>query len=438
MSKNLVVYRKVYDYSIRNIKQVIEMNLQGNQRSIRFGFGHYKNKKAEYLAFGRSMAEYIRDDDYEGALDLINESYVRCQGSWSDFMNEHFSYHFFHCHDCEAIFHEDEEHNAYDDYSVCQHCADHNYRYSDRNSYWVRDDDEDHEEHEHIREYHTSSENLGHIPSRYDIRKPRVLLGLELEMEIKDSYSRDERAGELLDNLGSYTDPEGLTYDYALCEHDGSLDHGFEMVTSYTGLDVHAQQLKFFEGGLRGAISHDSDNCGLHVHICKADMTTLHGAKMILFINDQANHKLVRAIARRDDSEYAKIKNKKDDTYWLKDAVGCDTKRAQLRSLNADRYEALNFKNTNTVEFRLFKGSLVYSTIMSCLEFTYATWFFCRESSNKNLTTEHFLKFICANENRADTRFLRAYLKAKGFDLPEKNTVVQFPKSSPNQLKKVA
>ena len=148
---------------------------------------------------------------------------------------------------------------------------------------------------------------------------------------------------------------------------------------------------------------------------------------------------MIRAIARRNDSDYAKIKNKKDDTYWLKDAVrGCDTKRSQLRSLNADRYEALNFKNTNTVEFRLFKGSLVYSTIMACLEFTYATWFFTRQSSTKNLTIDYFLKFICANENRADTKNLRAYLKAKGFDLPEKNTVVPFPNQSTNQLKKVA
>jgi hypothetical protein len=97
--------------------------------------------------------------------------------------------------------------------------------------------------------------------------------------------------------------------------------------------------------------------------------------------------------------------------------------------LNRDRYEALNFKNANTIEFRLFKGSLVYSTIMSCLEFTYATWFFCRDASTKNLTTENFLKFICANENRGDTKFLRAYLKNKGFDLPEKSNVVQLSKS---------
>jgi hypothetical protein len=432
--KNLVVYRRAYAYSISNLRDQIRANLKGVFRSDRFAYAwNRKNTKAQYWAFGRAMGDCIRDDDVSEALDLINRSDVHCRQGWASFMDDRFSDNFFHCQDCENLFHQDEEHNCYDDYSVCESCANHSYHYSDRHNYWVRDDDE--EENQNIREYHTCSENLGHIPSRYDDRKPRVLLGLELEMEIKDSYCRDDRAGVLLENVGDY---QGHTY--ALCENDGSLDHGFEMVTAYTGLDVHAEQLQYFaEGGLKGAISHDSDNCGLHVHICKADMTTLHGAKMILFINDQANHKLIKAIARRDSSDYAKIKNKKDDTYWLKDAVrGCDTKRSQLRSLNADRYEALNFKNTNTVEFRLFKGSLVYSTIMSCLEFTYATWFFTRQSSTKNLTTDYFLKFICANENRADTKNLRAYLKAKGFDLPEKNTVVAFPTQSPNQLKKVA
>jgi hypothetical protein len=434
--KNLVVYRRAYAYSISNIRDQIRANLRGVSRSDRFSYAwSRKNTKAQYWAFGRAMSDCIRDNDSFEALDLINRSDVHCRQGWASFMDDHFSDNFFHCQDCENLFSTDEEHNCYDDYSVCNSCADHSYRYSDRNSYWVRDDDEEYSENKNIREYHTCSDHLGHIPSKYDDRKPRVLLGLELEMEIKDSYCRDDRAGDLLKNVGEYKN-----HTYALCENDGSLDHGFEMVTAYTGLDVHSEQLKFFaEGGLKGAISHDSDNCGLHVHICKADMTTLHGAKMILFINDQANYKLIKAIARRDDSDYAKIKNKKDDTYWLKDAVrGCDSKRSQLRSLNADRYEALNFKNTNTVEFRLFKGSLVYSTIMSCLEFTYATWFFTRQSSTKNLTTDHFLKFICANENRADTKNLRAYLKAKGFELPEKNTVVAFPTQSPNQLKKVA
>jgi hypothetical protein len=189
-------------------------------------------------------------------------------------------------------------------------------------------------------------------------------------------------------------------------------------------LDVHQEQLSFFKDDLykplKGAKSHDTNTCGLHVHICKSEMTTLHGAKMILFINDQANQSLIKAIARRDSS-YGSIKNKKDDKGWLKESLEVNGKRSQLRRLNRDRYEALNFQNDRTVEFRLFKGSLKYDTIMACLEFTYATWFFCREASTKNLTVDYFLKFICANENKKDTKFLRAFLKSKGFSMPESN-----------------
>lgn len=432
---NLIQLRK-QGGSICYIHRVISNNHSGS-RDHRWGYGrsNFLDLRRRYKNFGRDMAVFIRDQDGSSALDLIADSNVNHRFGWVDFMDHHFHDEHFACHDCDNIFSTDDAHNAYDDYSVCGSCVD-NFRYSNRHGYYVRDDDE--EELENIREYHTSSECLGHIPSKYDKRTPRVLLGLELEMEIKDNYCRDERAGILLDSVGKYRHSNLNFYDYALCENDGSLENGFEMVTAYTGLNVHAKQLEFFKSGLRGAISHDSDNCGLHVHICKADMSTLHGAKMILFINDQANQKLIKAIARRDGSSYAKFKNKQSDKQWLKDAIGCESKRSQLRNLNHDRYEALNFKNDKTIEFRLFKGSLVYETIMSCLEFTYATWFFTRESSAKNMTIDGFLKFICANENRADTKFLRAYLKAKGFELPEKNTVVQFPKQSDNQLLKVA
>lgn len=430
---NLITYRSHFNYNARDLRTVIKNNLQSHGFVTFNRFGTFRNllaKRQAYREFGKNMALFIQDDDECSAMDAINNSDIRNNCGWVDFMNEHFSGSYFICHDCDNIFSDDDAHNAYDDYSVCGNCCDYNYRYSNRHGYYVQDDDEDYYENQHIGEYHSSSENLGHIPSKYDNRKPRVLLGLELEMEIKSSYSRDERAGELLSNIGVY---EG--HQYALCENDGSLDEGFEMVTAYTGLDVHAQQLKYFEDGLKGAISHDSDNCGLHVHICKADMTTLHGAKMVLFINDQANHKLIKAIARRDASDYAKFKNKSENREWIKDALTCESKYSQLRNLNSDRYEALNFKNNKTIEFRLFKGSLVYSTIMACLEFTYATWFFTRDSSTKNLTIDGFLKFICSAQNRADTKFLRAYLKAKGFDLPEKN-VIPFPQ--PTNLQKVA
>jgi hypothetical protein len=348
-------------------------------------------------------------------------------------MHAKFGGHFCSCDDCGYITHEDNLLSVNDgDRSVCDDCRDNNYHYSEYLDCYVDSDYEDDNgrEYENIGEYHTSSENLGHIPSKYDNRTPRVLLGLELEMEIASGYSLDGRAGELLENVGHYRTSDNTPYTYALCEQDGSLDNGFEMVTAYTGLDVHKEQLQFFKQTFAGATSHKTSTCGLHIHICKADMSTLHAAKMVLFINDSDNQKLVYALARRDSSSYSKIHDKKNDKHWLKDAMQAGKraednnklqKRYQIRNLNADRYEALNFKNDRTIEFRLFKGSLKYQTIMACLEFTFATWHFCKDAGQNQLTTSEFLKFICRAENRSDTRFLRTYLKEKGFELPEKS-----------------
>jgi hypothetical protein len=154
---------------------------------------------------------------------------------------------------------------------------------------------------------------------------------------------------------------------------------------------------------------------------------------MVFFINDTNNYQLIKAVARRDAS-YGKIKDKKSDTSWLKDVVRHrKDKQNQLRGLNSDRYEALNFNNDKTIEFRLFKGSLKYETIMACLEFTYATWHFCKDAGIDQLTTNQFIQFICMPQNKSDTRFLRVYLKNKGFDM-----ACGMPTVCPDHLRKVA
>jgi len=194
------------------------------------------------------------------------------------------------------------------------------------------------------------------------------------------------------------------------------LNYGFELVTGYTGLDVHEKQLAYFKKPIRGLRSHDTSTCGLHIHIDKRNVTLNHATKMILFMNDSGNQKLIKTIARRSSNRFCKVLNKKADYSWLKSA-----KRSSdpLRQLNEDRYECLNFHNDNTIEFRLFKGTLKFESIMSCLEFTYATWFFCKDNGYQDLNTDNFIQFICKPENRSDTKYLRAYLKSHLFDIPE-------------------
>ena len=398
-----------------------------------------EKRRADRKEFALSFAQCVRDQDSVEALDLINEYRAKdISHDFSGIFCSVFGVDLFQCGDCSNYFCDDEYHNVQDDYGVCNDCVN-NYHYSDRNQYYSEyadDDDEENRDYENIGGRHSSKHELGHIPSLYDQRKPRVLLGLELEMEIDDKYDLDDRAGLLLSSLGQYQTPSD-NYLYALCEEDCSIDRGFELVTAYTGLEVHAKQLEFFDTRFKGATSHNTSTCGLHVHICKSDMTTLHASKMVLFINDPANHDLVFALARRDQSSYCKIYDKKSDKSWIKNALLRTKRKDQIQSLNPDRYEALNFQNDKTVEFRLFKGTLKYETIMACLEFTFATWHFCREASTSQLTTSGFLEFICQPENRKDTKFLRSFLREKGFVLPMKLELVK-PANQPAVEKQLA
>ena len=404
----------------------------------------YLRAKVAWKILGKNLTDAIRDEDPQSALDVINQHLNLGRSRWLDLLNELFSEQFAECHDCDYLFLDDDLCSIYDgDYYVCEDCRSSRYHYSDRRDMYVADDDtqdEDEDERENnsvIGEYHSSKHELGHIPSKYDDRKTCVLLGLELEMEIGEGYDRYNKAGELLGALGYRVD---AGKQYALCEQDGSLDCGFEMVTGYTGLDVHAEQLAFFKQRFAGAKSHNTRTCGLHVHVCKAGMSLLHASKLVLFINDEKNHDLIKTIARRTESSYSVFKDKSVDKSWIKDAVRTahpetratqpddyerdyrngSRKRNALRNLNSSRYEALNFNNEKTVEFRLFKGSLKYTTIMACLEFSFISWFFARDTSQTQLTTANFLKYICLENNRRDTRHLRAYLTDKGYTLPFK------------------
>jgi hypothetical protein len=265
-----------------------------------------------------------------------------------------------------------------------------------------------------IGEYHTSRRILGHIPSDADKETPRVLVGLELELE---TTNRLNAARYVIDRAGKT--PDG--YRYALCENDGSLDDGFEIVTGYSGISTHRAMLErlLVSGKIPNAQSHNTTTCGLHVHVCKASMTMYHAAKLIMFIHAPENQDFIRLLARRASNGYAEVCDKKNDKYWLQRAHN-RTKQGYsrmdaLQSLNeASRYEALNFRNYSTIEFRMFRGTLKASTVLACLEFARICWFFSRDTSANNLTALAFMEYINRPENRADTAALRAYYKEKG------------------------
>jgi len=217
---------------------------------------------------------------------------------------------------------------------------------------------------------------------------------------------------------------------YATFEHDGSV--WFEMVSGFGPLELHREVLLHILQGegkdrhaFRGELnSHDGGACGFHVHLAKP--TSLrHALKMVKFYHATVNRPLIEKVARRYATRFATIIPNKavDHDEAVRDAWQAQAaelrRRPQLkaqyikqaiRNINPQRYETLNFHNENTVEVRIFRGTLVPTTAVACLEFAYMSWLFARDMPASQMNTAPFVEFVNKPDHRHDTRYLRQYL----------------------------
>lgn len=189
-----------------------------------------------------------------------------------------------------------------------------------------------------------------------------------LELEIDDGDDQREAARAIQDAGG----------DCIYLKHDGSLSSdGIEIVTHPATLEYHMHSMPW-----RNIISaardydytsHDAGTCGLHIHASRslfgANRLTqnLNIAKAILLIDFWWEQYIV-PFSRRD---YEQLNDwaKKPNAYIL---PSDDTQQAVNKALNTsqhDRYKAVNLKNTHTVEFRFFRGTLRRDTIIASIQF---------------------------------------------------------------------
>jgi hypothetical protein len=124
---------------------------------------------------------------------------------------------------------------------------------------------------------------------------------------------------------------------------------------------------------------------------------------MQAFLNDARNEQLIRAIARRYDNGYSRIKSSL-------------SKFTMVNKHSSDRYEALNITNLETVEFRIFRGSLRYESVIAALEFVNSLMTFCTPGSVSltNFHADGYKAWLQLPENKVDTKILRGYLAIGG------------------------
>ena len=185
--------------------------------------------------------------------------------------------------------------------------------------------------------------------------------GVELEI---DGGGTDRYNAEKLLNIAN-ANAENL-----YIKTDGSLDDGLELVTHPMTLTYHLNEMPWAEV-LRKAqsmdyLSHAAGTCGLHVHIsrlafgCTYEQQEAAIARLLYFV-EKFWAELLR-FSRRTQGQM----NRWAARYGIR--LTPSEKMNHAKNSCAGRYTAVNLTNADTVEIRMFRGTLKLNTLKATLQ----------------------------------------------------------------------
>ena len=239
----------------------------------------------------------------------------------------------------------------------------------------------------------------------------RLYFGIEIEVEARGNLGDAANYAYQLESK-----------DLAYLKHDGSLQCGFEVVTHPMSHDFYKNEAHDFWTVIEGlrtdykVKSWDTQTCGLHIHISRTGFT--NGSHMHRFLNlVYSNQELYEALAGRSSDQWAKFSDVIEREY-ARDSEGCrivdvhndyiiNIKRSFKNKLDdnrrSDRYSAVNTLNRETLELRIFRGTVNGNTIKAHLDLAHASVEYTRVMSvpqvrDGALSPSNFVAYIKANE----------------------------------------
>lgn len=222
-------------------------------------------------------------------------------------------------------------------------------------------------------------ESAGHRIHDYSYRpdpifhgKPgdKLFFGIEIETEApRNSYEALRIAAEYTYRLEDA--------DLAYLKSDGSLECGFEIVTHPMTHDYYKNEASLLWDTiayLRDEIkmrAWNTGTCGLHIHISRAGFTNgshIHRFLKLIYGNEQFYARL----AGRDSNRWAKFDDVKvydNHTQSYHNSFKNKIKNGR----DSDRYSAVNTQNRNTLEMRIFRGTVNGDTIKAAIDLAHAS-----------------------------------------------------------------
>ena len=187
--------------------------------------------------------------------------------------------------------------------------------------------------------------------------------GVELEI---DEAGESDRKARLVMNAANREGHERI-----YCKHDGSLDDGFEIVSHPMSLDYHMNVMPWCDVITKTRelhyTSHRANTCGLHVHVSRGAFGSTEAeqdasiARILYFFekNWEELLKFSRRTQRQLEQWAARYGYRTEPRDILFDAK---------HRIRRTRYTAVNLTNTETVEFRIFRGTLKLNTFLATLQ----------------------------------------------------------------------
>lgn len=214
--------------------------------------------------------------------------------------------------------------------------------------------------------------------SESGLRTP-LYMGVEVEMDIPVKVVRNMGSAKRFEATARHSHKLYEMNQPVYFKHDGSLNCGFEIVSHPCTLAYHTSEVewkKMFRASIKaGFRAHKTTTCGLHVHVNRTFFGSsgihqdLNIAKIILLVSKFWDSHIVN-FSRRDYSALERYAKKPDMRYEPGDNDDSVVRKLQGKYTgnHDDRYYAVNIQNNDTVEFRMFKGTLNHATFLASLQ----------------------------------------------------------------------
>ena len=281
--------------------------------------------------------------------------------------------HTFLCVECGGRIWSDDNAGSRDE-PLCQDCYDDNYTSCCRCGRQLREDQAYYESSDEYDERPYCSQCYAALDKDQSIHhyyyKPKAVFHGEgprffgVELEIDGAGERASHALALL-NIANRNG------DCAYIKHDGSLDDGLEIVTHPMSLEYHLREMPW-EALCRkavslGYLSHRTSTCGLHVHVSRSAFGDTEAAQeaaiaRVLYFFERHWEELLKFSRRtpRQLERWAARYGYKEQPMEILDFA--------KKGYHGGRYTCVNLQNADTVEFRMFRGTLKPNTIFAALE----------------------------------------------------------------------